>query len=157
MKLFATFYPLWDIGQATAQRNDGYPFLSWEIDESATVWQIYGEGTYSDHGTEFNFPDLIDDRGRRPKNARVVAYRADTHSFVEEQYTDHNGTATFTALPIGQDIVFHATWGVSKEQWFFLRVNEIEDGGTGSGTAAGARDNLGINNSAIVWELVFGD
>jgi hypothetical protein len=165
MKVFATFHDAtWNIGQALAQRNDGYPFLSWEISESATIWQIFGEGTYETYGVDFDFPDLMDDKGRHPKNARVVAYRTDVHSepyLIEEQYTDHNGTATFTKLPIGQDIVFHAIWGgksgTGNEEWFFLRVNDIEDGGTGSGTAAGALDNLGVHAAAIMWELVLGD
>jgi len=152
MKEILTF-PTWNMGQAAAQRNDGYPFLSWEIGESTFIWLIYGDGSYS-----FTFPDLMDYKGRHPKNARVVAYRADTHGFVEEQYTDHHGSATFTALPVGVDVVFHAIWGgASQDEWFFLRVNAIEDGGTGSGTAEGARDNLGISNMGLIWELVFGD
>jgi len=160
MLLFATF-SAWNISNASAQRNDGYPFLSWEIDESATVWQIFGEGIYP---SSWSFPDLLDNKGRPPKNARIRAYRTDVHSepyLIEEQYTDHNGTASFTKLPIGQNIVFHAVWGgktgTGNEEWFFLRVNELEDGGTGAGTVAGALDNLGVHAAAIMWELILGD
>ena len=145
MLLFATF-STWNIGNAAAQRNDGYPFLSWEIDESDTIWKIFGEGVYS-----FDFPDLMDNKGRHPKNARLRAYRTDVYGepyIIEEQYTDHNGTATFSKLPIGIGAVFQAVWGgksgTGNEEWFFLRVNDIEDGGTGAGTAAGALSNLGL-------------
>jgi len=162
MKLLATFHDAtWDIGQADATRNDGYPYLGWETDDTEFVWYIFGEGIYS---SSWPFPDLLDDRGRPPKNAKIEAYRTDVHSepyLIETQYTDHNGTASFTKLPIGQNIVFHAMWGgktgVGNEEWFFLRVNDIEDGGTGSGTAAGALDNLGVHKAAIMWELVLGD
>jgi len=116
-------------------------------------------GTYS-----IDFPDLMDDKGRHPKNARLRAYRTDIHSepyLIEEQYTDHNGTATFTKLPIGIGAVFHAIWGgktgTGNEEWFFLRVNEIEDGGTGAATAAVALNNLGVHKAAIMWELILGD
>jgi hypothetical protein len=154
MKAILTF-PTWDIATTTTNRNDGYPFLSWEIGESATVWLIYAveEDKYT-----WDFPDLQDYKGRHPKNARITAYRADTNAIVEEQYTDHHGSARFTQLPKGVDIVFHAIWGgASQNEWFFLRVNQIADGGTGSSTAAAAREALGINNASLIWGIVLGD
>jgi len=162
MKSLGTFHNAsWDIVQSTTDRNDGYPFLSWEIDESDSIWKIYGGVGGEDGYYSLDFPDLMDDHGRRPKSARVRAIRTDTHQVIEEERTDQNGTCTFDELPVGQDIVFHAIWGgvtsAEKEEWFFLRVNEIEDGGTGAGSAATARDNLGVNAAAILWELVLGD
>ena len=158
MLLFATF-SAWNISNATATRNDGYPFLSWEIDESDTIWKIFGEGVYS-----FDFPDLMDDKGRHPKNARLRAYRTDIHSepyIIEEHYTDHNGTASFTKLSKGIGAVVQAVLGGKKgtgnEEWFPIRVNDIEDGGTGAAPAAGALDNLGVHGAAIMWELILGD
>ena len=160
MLLFATYGNAgWNIGNVDTTRNDGYPFLSWEIGEGDTIWKIFGEGVYS-----FNFPDLMDNKGRHPKNARLRAYRTDVYGepyIIEEQYTDHNGTATFSKLPIGIGAVFQAVWGgksgTGNEEWFFLRVNDIEDGGTGAATAAGALDNLGVHGAAIMWELILGD
>ena len=158
MKRITTFSLAdWDIEYTKINRNDRYPFLSWEIDESDTIWKIYsGEGW-----EEFSFPDLLDDHGRRVKNATINAYSTSTHALVETLTTDENGTAVFSALPVGDDIVFHATWGglgaPTNEEWFFMRVNDIEDGGTGAGTADQARENLGVNQNAIMWELVFGD
>lgn len=106
MKLLATFYDAsWDIDSTTTDRNDGYPFLSWEIDESDTIWLIYG-------GTRcFTIPDLVDHKGRCPKGARVRAYRVDTHEFVTEGYLDSNCNATLCGLPNDVDVVFHVTWG----------------------------------------------
>ena len=103
----ATFFDAsWDIGGTTTDRNDGYPFLSWEIDEDVTVWLIYGTGLRS-----FTIPDVLDHRGRAIKNARVQAFRVDTHEFVEEETTDEYGSATFDELPNDVDVVFYVTWG----------------------------------------------
>jgi len=163
MKLFCTFYSEgWRIGQADSIRNDGYPYLGWETGDTKYTWYIYGEGTWATHGASFSFPDLMDDKGRRIKNAVIKAYRTDSHSLITDpKYTDHNGTVSFGELPIGQDIVFHATWGgatgTEHEEWFFLRVNDIEDGGTGSGTAEGALDNLGIHDAETKWTILLGD
>jgi len=158
MKRITTFSTVgWDIENSATNRNDGYPFLSWEISESDTIWKIYGGEGWE----EFSFPDLFDDHGRRVKNATVKAFTATDHTLAETQTTDDNGTATFSALPTGEDIVFHATWGgviaPTNEEWFFMRVNDIEDGGTGAGTADGARDNLGVSASSLLWELILGD
>ena len=46
---------------------------------------------------------------------------------------------------------------VGNEEWFFLRVNDLEDGGTGAATAAGALDNLGVHAAAMIWEFILGD
>ena len=106
MKTYATFDDAsWDIGTTLTDRNDGYPFLSWEIDESNTIWLIY-TGARS-----FTIPDLFDHKGRYPKGARARAYRVDTHAFVEEEVLDEYGSATFTELPNDVDVVFHVTWG----------------------------------------------
>jgi len=96
----------WDIAPTTTNRNDGYPFLSWEIDESDTIWLIYGTGLRS-----FTIPDILDHKGRPVKNARVQAFRVDTHKFVEEELTDEYGSATFDELPNDVDVVFTPTWG----------------------------------------------
>ena len=162
MLLFATFYDAgWNLGQASATRNNGYPYLGWETDDTDYTWYIYGEGIYP---SAWSFPDLLDYKGRPVKNAVIDAIRTDAHRspcIIETQRTDANGTCSFSLLPIGKDIVFHARYGgiatEKKEEWFFLRVNQIEDGGTGSGTAAGALDNLGVHGAAIIWELVLGD
>ena len=107
MKTLATFYDAsWDIAPTATDRNDGYPFLSWEIDESGTIWLIYGTGLRS-----FTIPDILDHKGRPVKNARVQAFRVDTHKFVEEELTDEYGSATFDELPNEVDVVFTPTWG----------------------------------------------
>lgn len=107
MKTYATFDDAsWDIGTTTTDRNDGYPFLSWEIDESDTIWKTYGTGLRS-----FTSPDLFDHKGRPPKGARARAYRVDTHLLIEEELLDEYGSATFTELPNDVDAVFHVTWG----------------------------------------------
>ena len=135
--------------------------------QAKTICRIseWGETLYFYCGTySFGFPDLIDDHGRYVKNAVVDAFRTDVHSepyLIETQRTDANGTCSFSLLPIGQDIVFHARWGGiasgKKEEWFFLRVNEVEDGGTGAASAPEALDNLGVHEVAMMWELVLGD
>ena len=112
MKLFATFDDAsWDIDITTTDRNDGYPFLSWEIDESDTIWLIYEYGTGM---RSYTIPDILDHKGRPVKNARVQASRVDTHTFVEEELTDEYGSATFDELPNDVDVVFTPTWGGTR-------------------------------------------
>jgi len=107
MTIKPTFFDAsWDIDETTPDRNDGYPFLSWEIGEDVTVWLIYGTGIRS-----FTIPDILDHRGRAIKNARVQAFRVDTHEFVETEFTDEYGSATFDELPNDVDVVFYVTWG----------------------------------------------
>lgn len=107
MKALTTFSSAsWDIASSTTSRNDGYPFLSWEIDETDTIWKIYGTGTRS-----YTIPDILDHKGRPLKNARVRAYRVDTHVFIEEEHTDEYGSATFDELPNDVDVIFTPTWG----------------------------------------------
>lgn len=104
-------------------------------------------------------PDLLESRGRVPARARMNARRCDTHAHVEAQYTDSNGQAAFTVIPTETDNVFWAAWGGTTSnghsQWFPIRFMEVTDGGTGSSTAAGALDNLGVHAAAILWALVF--
>jgi len=110
-------------------------------------------GTYS-----FTFPDLRDDHGRLVKNVPVKAHREDTHALVETQTTDANGSATFTDLPYGQDIIFHAQWGGiaqhKKERWFYLDFKDIAEGGTGGTSAEWVRDLLGlkIGENVQAWD-----
>ena len=67
---------------------------------------------------------------------------------IEEHFTNEYGTCTFTLLPKGKDIVFHATWGgttsTGKEEWFYLRLLRLTDGGTNATNAADAKTNLGL-------------
>jgi len=141
MQLFATFYPLWDIGHATASRNDGYPFLSWEIDESATIWLIMDTHCIT-------IPDIPDGGGRVPKGARVEAYRVDTHTLVGTQYLDANGVVVLSGLPAGVDMVGHVSWGgiaqSKTERWFFLQHYDIEEGGTGGISPTTSLSLLGL-------------
>jgi len=106
MKTLITFTDgSWDISKSTTNRNNGYPFLSWEIDESDTIWKIFA-------GLRcFTVPDILDHKGRSIKNARVQAYRMDTHAFIEEETTDEYGSATFDELPNDVDVIFTPTWG----------------------------------------------
>jgi len=95
----------------------------------------------------FTVPDILDAQGRPVGGARVVAKRCDTHAYITEQFTDANGNTTFTTLPL-VDVYFHATWGglagTGKERWFFSRIIDVEEGGTGATTAAEACSNLGV-------------
>lgn len=104
----------------------------------------------------FNFPDVLDSKGRPVKNATVEAWRADLHTLVERQITDSNGVATFTSLPAGVDETFYVSWG-KNEFSVFMTWAEIEEGGTGGTTPDDARDALGIDARLIKWELVLGD
>ena len=104
----------------------------------------------------FTFPDVLDKKGRRVKNATIEAWRADTHVLVESQITDSDGTATFTLLPTGIDESFHVTWG-KNEFWAHIPWAQISAGGTSGTTPDDARDELGIDAELIKWELVFGD
>jgi len=163
MKILGTFYNAgWDIEQHTVDRNDGYPYLSWEIDLSDTIWKIYGFGVVGGTGG-FTFPDLMDDHGRYVKNVPIEAYRTDTRPalLVETQNTDEYGSATFTSLPAGVDTIFTGKWGgqysLEKEEWFFLDFKDLEDGGTGGTNAVDARDSLGVYGCSLLWELIFGD
>lgn len=104
-------------------------------------------------------PDLFDDSGRVPQRARVRARDCSTHTLLdEEQLLDEYGQATFTTLPLDTDVVFHTIWGgtvgYGKERWFFSHIHQITEGGTGSSTAGGARENLGIENLLILWAIV---
>jgi len=100
-------------------------------------------------------PDLLEARSRTARRARIKAYRCDIHVEEEEEYTDSNGQAAFTALTTEVDHVFWATWsgttGTGKYQWFPIRFMQIQDGGTGSSSTAGALDNLGVHSAAIKW------
>jgi len=158
-------------GKTTAQMKDITTFTGWDftndwiIDPSVNsgypIPQCLYKSVYPPF--TFTFPDLMDDHGRRVKNVPITAYRCDTHQTVETQNTDDNGQATFTALPVGQDIMFHAIWGASaidrqegggglfsKERWFYLEFKDIEEGGKGAFSAEGAQVNLGLIPSVNV-------
>ena len=104
----------------------------------------------------YNFPDVLDKKGRAVKNATVEAWRSDTHVLVESQITDSNGVASFTSLPTETDESFHVTWG-KNDFWVSIPWGQIALGGTSGATADDARDELGIDAELIKWELVFGD
>ena len=53
----------------------------------------------------FTLGNLSDDKGLTLSNVRCVAYRLDTHTEVETQFTDINGDATFSALPDSVDCI----------------------------------------------------
>ena len=103
-------------------------------------------------------PDLYDGRGRIPQEARIRAFRCDTHAYVEEQRIDENGQATFTTIPVETDTVYHTMWGGitgnGQYQWFPIRFMQITDGGTGASDAETALDNLGVHGAAMLWALV---
>ena len=111
MKALATFTDVgWDIGGSGVNRNDGYPFLHWESGGAVPIWQIWQDPDVIGKRS-WTIPDLKDYKGRTVKNARVRAFRVDTHTLVETKITDANGSATFTDLPNDVDVVFHAHWG----------------------------------------------
>jgi len=106
-------------------------------------------------------PDLYDNKSRVPSGARTRAHRCDTHTFVEEQNLDEYGNATFTTLPEEVDVVFHTIWGGTTSdrhrthhRWYFSHIQQVSEGGTGSSTAAGARENLGIEDLCMLWAIV---
>ena len=111
----------------------------------------------------YTIPDLFDAHGRVPRGARVRAFRTDTHAFVEEALIDEDGQATFTTLPEDVDVSFHTIWGGTtarkSNQWFFSRVIQVSEGGTGSSNAATARANLGLEIGADVqaWDAGLDD
>ena len=109
----------------------------------------------------FTVPDLYDNKALVPVGTRVRAHRCDTHTYVEQQYLDQYGNATFTTLPLETDVVFHAIWGGTTtdrhhthHRWFFSHIVAVSEGGTGASTAAGARANLGIEGAAMLWAIV---
>jgi hypothetical protein len=106
----------------------------------------------------FTVPDLFDNHSRPPVKAKIEARRCDTHTFVEEQTTDEYGQATFSSLPEEIDVAFSALWGghvgYGKDRWFFSHIVSVSEGGTGAGTAEGARENLGIDEAAMLWAIV---
>ena len=109
----------------------------------------------------YTSPDLYDERGVVPIRARVRAYSCSTHAPVETEYLDSNGQATFDDLPEETDVAFHAVWGGTTadrhhthHRWFFSHIVAVSEGGTGASTAAGARENLGIDRLAMLWAIV---
>ena len=158
MKAILTF-SAWDIGVAAETRNDGYPFLGWEIDSTGTIWLIYEEAETT--SPPYTTPDIYDWKGRVAKGARAQAYRTDTDALVETQTINQYGNATFTALPNDVDIRFIVNWGgtaqTHKSRTFTRRVEGVTDGGTGSSLAPTARDNLGVGATVSIWSLILGD
>jgi len=108
----------------------------------------------------YTIPDLYDAHGRVPRGARVRAYRCDTHAFVEEALVDANGQATFSSLPEDVDVSFHTLWGGTTarrdNQWFFSRVIQVSEGGTGASDADTARTNLGVASDGTRWAFILG-
>ena len=104
----------------------------------------------------FTVPDLWNHQGKVPHDARVRAFRNDTHAFVEEARIDEYGQATFSNLPLDVDVSFHTIWGgtasARDNQWFFSRIIQVEDGGTGASDAATARANLGLGIGSDIQE-----
>jgi len=70
----------------------------------------------------FTITNLKDEKGRIVKGATCKGYRGDTHDWVETQYTDGYGNATFTDFPEGVDINVFATWGgitaAKNSRWY---------------------------------------
>ena len=79
----------------------------------------------------FTTPILMDDKGRVISDAWARAFRNDTQAEVETQYTDGNGSATFSALPDNVDCYIIALWS-NKAKYFFseatIGTTEIDDG-----------------------------
>ena len=71
-----------------------------------------------------------DNKGRPIACAWCRAFRNDTQAEVETQYTDVNGSATFSALPDNVDCYIIALWGV-QSKFFFSEATigntEIDD------------------------------
>ena len=71
-----------------------------------------------------------DDKGRPIACAWCRAFRNDTQAEVETQYTDGNGSATFSALPDNVDCYIIALWS-NKAKYFFseatIGTTEIDD------------------------------
>lgn len=127
------FDTIWAIASTV---NDGYPFLG-HVD---TFWTVHS----------YTLADIFDEKGRVPSEARVEAFRNDTHDPIpfETAYVDKNGTATFSYMPNDVDVSFLATWGgttsTRKNRWFFRSIQEITDGGTGASDTYNAKINLGL-------------
>ena len=73
---------------------------------------------------------VTDDNGRPIACAWCRAYKSTDNTFVEEQDTDANGSATFVALPDNVDCYIIALWS-NKAKYFFseatIGTTEIDD------------------------------
>jgi len=62
MKEKNTYYPEWDIEHhAIEDKGDGYPFLSWEVEDTTPTWYIYREETESYFKLEITSPEPEDE------------------------------------------------------------------------------------------------